>query len=451
MSSHSKKFISILCCLLLLTVAGTAGGVLLSPALPSLEKQITLQKCGVIGTNIRFSTDDFDDVLHAKSEFIRVDTLPAMTQGTLLLGITPVSENQLIARTDYNKLAFVPADLSVDFADFTFSNATAKQTDVTVSCTMNLLDEINLSPSVGAQTLTTGQSISAFKFLKAADPENDEMRFEIVSYPSHGAVRLSDNGNGYFCYTPQNGYVGSDSFEYTATDCYGNKSAPAKVSIDITKVSYATDYADMTEHWAHNSAVAMSAMGLMSGVTDTETGATLFLPEETVSRGDFLAMALIAAGKESNIEFTAQTDFADDADIPVNIKSYAAYAKANGVVSGYTDESGNCVFASASPITRSEAAVIIDRILSLPETSEENAMATFIDCTSIPAWANNSLVKVTSCGIFNGTGFGELLPEDTVTRAETAEILCNIQSYLAKDLQKAEKKRNLFNLFGLLG
>lgn len=172
------------------------------------------------------------------------------------------------------------------------------------------------------------------------------------------------------------------------------------MSIDITKVSYATDYADMTEHWAHNSAVAMSAMGLMSGVTDTETGATLFLPEETVSRGDFLAMALIAAGKESNIEFTAQTDFADDADIPVNIKSYAAYAKANGVVSGYTDESGNCVFASASPITRSEAAVIIDRILSLPETSEENAMATFIDCTSIPAWANNSLVKVTSCGIF---------------------------------------------------
>ena len=166
MSSRSKKFISILCCLLLLTVAGTAGGVLLSPALPSLEKQITLQKCGVIGTNIRFSTDDFDDVLHAKSEFIRVDTLPAMTQGTLLLGITPVSENQLIARTDYNKLAFVPADLSVDFADFTFSNATAKQTDVTVSCTMNLLDEINLAPSVGAQTLPPAKASPLLNFSK---------------------------------------------------------------------------------------------------------------------------------------------------------------------------------------------------------------------------------------------------------------------------------------------
>ncbi len=97
---------------------------------------------------------------------------------------------------------------------------------------------------------------------------------------------------------------------------------------------------------------------------------------------------------------------------------------------------------------------MIDRILSLPEASEEaNAMETFVDCSSIPAWANTSLAKVTSRGIFNGTGFGELLPAQPVTRAETAEILCNMQSYLAETYRVSQnaKSKSLWNLFGLLG
>lgn len=401
MSTRSKKLAAIVMCLLSFSLA--VGAVLLSPAMTSIEKQIRLQKCGIIGTPIRFESADFDQVLCTKSEFIRMDTLPTLAEGT---------------------------------------------------CAMNLLNEINLAPSVGAQSLTTGKDISAFKFLKAADPENDAMQFEILSYPAHGTVKIAQNSDGYFSYTPQKGYTGTDSFSYTATDCYGNKSAPAKVTVTVTKTASDIDYADMSEHWAHNSALTISAQGLMNGIPDTETGEMLFMPEESVSRGDFLAMALIAAGKESSIEFTAQTTFADDDTIPVNIKSYAAYAKEHGIVSGYTDETGRTCFASASPITRSEAAVMIDRILSLPEASEEaNAMETFVDCSSIPAWANTSLAKVTSRGIFNGTGFGELLPAQPVTRAETAEILCNMQSYLAETYRVSQnaKSKSLWNLFGLLG
>ena len=452
MSTRSKKLAAIAVCLLSLSLA--VGAVLLSPAMTSLEKQIRLQKCGVIGTPVRFESTDFDQVLCSKSEFIRMDSLPTLAEGTLLVGSAPISENQLIARADYDKISFVPTDDTVRFAAFTFSNATAKQSAVEVTCAVNLLNEVNLAPAVGAQSLTTGKDVSAFKFLKAADPENDAMQFEILSYPAHGTVKIAKNSDGYFSYTPQKGYTGTDSFSYTATDCYGNKSVPAKVTVTVTKAASDIDYADMTEHWAHNSALTISAQGLMSGVTDTETGKTLFLPNEPVSRGDFLAMALIAAGKESNIEFTAQTAFADDAAIPVNIKSYAAYAKEHGIVSGYTDEFGRTCFASASPITRSEAAVMIDRILSLPETSEDaSAMTTFVDCSAVPTWADRSLSKVIGCGIFNGTGFGELMPAQTVTRAETAEILCNMQHYLAETdrVSQNAKSKSLWNLFGLLG
>lgn len=148
MSTRSKKLAAIVMCLLSLSLA--VGAVLLSPAMTSIEKQIRLQKCGIIGTPIRFESADFDQVLCTKSEFIRMDTLPTLAEGTLLVGSTPISENQLIARADFDKMTFVPTDDTIRFATFTFSNATAKQSAVEVTCAMNLLNEINLAPSVGA-------------------------------------------------------------------------------------------------------------------------------------------------------------------------------------------------------------------------------------------------------------------------------------------------------------
>ena len=64
MSTRSKKLAAIAVCLLSLSLA--VGAVLLSPAMTSLEKQIRLQKCGVIGTPVRFESTDFDQVLCSK-------------------------------------------------------------------------------------------------------------------------------------------------------------------------------------------------------------------------------------------------------------------------------------------------------------------------------------------------------------------------------------------------
>lgn len=453
MTTQTKKSTALILCLLMLTaVCLAAGGAVLSPALMHIEKEIKLQKCGVIGTDIRFNTGDFDDVLCGKTEFIRIDTLPDPTSGTLTLGAAALAENQLVAREDFEKLRFTPAVNESCTAQFTFSDATARRNETQVHCTVNILDEVNLAPAVGAQHFSTGESISAFKFLKAADPENDKMRFEVLSYPAHGAVRLSADSSGYFCYTPKNGYTGEDSFEYVAYDCYGNKSASAKVSVTVTKALSDVHYDDLEQHWAHNSAAKISAQGLMCGARNEETGEYNFEPDGSVSRGDFLAMALICAGKEASINFTDSTSFSDDAEIPVNIKSYAEYARVNGVISGYATEDGEAFFASTEPVTRAEAAVIVDRILSLPEASGEE-IAVFTDCAAVPSWAGQAVANLTNCGIFNGTGYGELMPDSVVTRAETAEILCNMQGYLSETFAPADTKkpRTLLNLFGLLG
>jgi hypothetical protein len=48
------------------------------------------------------------------------------------------------------------------------------------------------------------------------DIDSPSLQAQLVSAPAHGALAL--NANGSFSYTPANGYVGSDSFAYVASD-----------------------------------------------------------------------------------------------------------------------------------------------------------------------------------------------------------------------------------------
>ncbi len=447
MSMPVKRMISLVFCLLLSSEAlgGMAAEPLLSPGMNGLKEKLKLQKCGLSGQSVRFTEKEIDDVLGTKSEFIRVEALPTYAEGMLMLDGVCLGEGQLVAREDYAKLTFVPADENVETVCFKIADASA---DVNVSCEVNLLDELNLSPCVEKQTFTTMENLTLCKFLKANDPEGDEMSFRVSDYPAHGRVELEETG--YFRYTPKSDYVGEDSFSYTVSDCYGNRSEAVTAVIRVTDGVTDTVYDDLAEHWAVNAVMRVSADGLMSGTE--KDGAYVFEPNGTVSRGDLLAMALIAAGKESFIDFTAQTAFADDASIPLNIKSYAEYARVNGIVGGVAVENGMTVFGSTAPITRAEAAVMLDRMLALPTASVETLNA-FSDGAALPEWARQSMANVTACGLMNGIGYGELCPTAAVTRAQTAELLCNVRDYLEERAQEEtpKKKRTLWNLFGLLG
>ena len=426
MITRNKRIITLIVCVFMLSaVCFAAGSTLLSPALEHIGKQIEMKKCGIINSDVRFSASDFDEVLCTKAKFIKIETLPDTSCGVLSVGDVPVSVNQIIAREDFANIVFSPANDIITETSFTFSNATTGENSVTASCTVCVLDEINLAPETGSQAISTAQNISAFKFLKAADPENDPLTFEVVSYPRRGTVTVYENTDGYFSYTPKNNFIGKDSFEYVVTDAYGNKSGRATVEITVSKPESNIYFDDLENHWAHNSAISVSAMGLMKGIT-SDDGSLNFDPTGSVSRGDFLAMALISAGKEKDISFVDKSTFSDDELIPINIKSYVQYALDNGIISGYTGSDGLTVFNSTSPITRAEAAVIVNNILSLPGFNLE--YDSFSDSGNIPVWATNAISILSSYGVFNGTGFGEIMPDSFVTRAETAEIICNINS-----------------------
>jgi hypothetical protein len=441
------KIVTCVLCASLLGLVAAAGKTPLSPAFDKLEKEIEMKKCGVANNAISFTKADFDDTFREKTEYVGIVSLPEQSAGTLYLSGEKVKANQVISRRDFGKLEFLPVENATGKTVFDIVNV-SENGDTGAKVVLCVLDGVNLAPVCKEKEISTFKETSVYKFLPASDPEYDEMTFEVVSYPEHGYLCLAGDASGYFCYIPAAGYTGKDSFEYLAVDCYGNRGKCSKISINVSKPALDVKIDDMNEHWACNSVRKTVSAGLMNVKVDEETGESNFYPDETVTRGDFLALALITAGYEPEINFVNETGFDDDGDIPVNIKSYAEYARKKGIVTGYIED-GKTVFKSAEPISRAECAVIVDRILKLPDG--DGGCEGFSDFSECPDWAKNAFSNLASAEIMNGTGYGEILPENLLTRAESAEILCNIENYSVSAFSTAKKSsKNLLNLFGLL-
>ena len=305
----------------------------------------------------------------------------------------------------------------------------------------------NASPVATDMKVETQSGISVFKSFLAADEEGDALDFVVVDYPDKGGIKIM--ADGQFMYTPLSGYSGKDSFTYRAVDAYGNESDEKLVSIKVSRPAADIYFDDMENHWAHNSAIKMASTGLMNG--EMLDGKLLFNPESDMTRGDFLALSLIMAGHEKSIPFASRTAFADDSAIPQNIKSYVQYAYDKGIVSGYDNGDGTINFESAGAVTRAEAAVLTSKILGL--ASDEESLPSYKDSSEIPAWASGAVNSLYAEGLMSGDALGVFSAEKKLTRAEGAEMICNVASYVAdkeKQKQNEGKKKTIFNLFGLL-
>jgi hypothetical protein len=243
---------------------------------------------------------------------------------------------------------------------------------------------------------------------------------EIVSYPKSGILILTDAKTGEYTFTPSENYSGKDSFTYVARDIYGNYSAAEKVELTVKKPRTSIVYADMENDPAHNAALTMAEKGIMSG---TQIGsATYFYPDKTVSRGEFLVMAMNSLGI-TDVGNSSSTVFADDASIPSHMKSYVSSAYDLGYIKGiYSDE--KLCFEPNRAITRAEAAVMIGNMIN---ASTPTISPSFDDSDSVPAWASASLSSLAAMGIMN-TSDGNIQALSAVTRADAARMLVNLMN-----------------------
>ncbi len=85
----------------------------------------------------------------------------------------------------------------------------------------------------GSFTAAYGQTITGNVLANDYDPDNDPMHVVQSTVTTADGFTIDLNPNGSFSYTPEAGFLGTDSFTYTVADPYGLTSS-ATVTLDVT-------------------------------------------------------------------------------------------------------------------------------------------------------------------------------------------------------------------------
>ncbi len=384
-----------------------------------LAQDVELVKTGLLGQKLHFTDKDFKCAFATKDfESIKIVSLPKSTEGTLLLAGRRVVEGQTIKRKNIGSLVFVPLSNEVSEASFIFIlNDRAGNNETT--CHIRFLDKVNYSPSFDEENTTdvfhtTQENISYYGEVTVNEPEGDELKYMIVQYPENGVFEFLDGGR--YRYTPNSGFTGYDSVIIVARDEYGNYT-PTK-TLMLKTVDRMSDivFVDMTEREEYNAAVAMSALGIMEGSKVGDDN--YFSPEESVTKAEFVAMAMKAAGIKA--DSTLKTTFFDDNDeIPTSLMSYIATAQRVGIIDGeYTKE--GLVFKPNEKINLYQVAEIIAKLTTKTQNNEESEQYTYNE--TVPIYARASVSAVCTLGIFKMSA-EKVNGLQVPTRAEIAQYL----------------------------
>lgn len=404
----------------LLTAVCPAFAAPLGTAADVLASDVTLIKSGLAGEKMIFCDTDFKTALGVSDlKSITVITLPSSTTGTLLLGGRRVGTNQTVKRRHLAALVFVPASPSVTEATFTFT-AEGLAGGAAITCTMKFLDRVNYAPRAdGAVSVFTQSGIPVFGKMAGCDPEGDACEFIVLRYPENGTLTVTDKTTGAYRYTPLKNKTGKDSFSYVIRDCYGNYSEVCHAQIRVDERMSDVVYVDMEDSPAYQAAVAMDALGVMHGKVVGDQ--SFFSPEETVSRAEFVAMAMKTCGIRADSTLTA-TFFDDNADIPAPLVGYIATAQRIGIVNG-TFSGGKLTFRPNDEITGLDAAVILSRLIG------ESKTGTTAGKSSVPVWARAGVATLASLGILDE---GTASADRKLTRADVAEALYHVRLWKEK-------------------
>ena len=409
-----------LCVLALSSCAQTKSTSLtLSPAIDCLAEQAPMAKSALKGNAITFSPDDFARAVNLSSiEKITITSVPPTTDGELRVGSTVLVAEQTLSAASVALMTYAPSP-AISSSEFRFK---VNDLPYEMCCKLYLLDEKNYAPTLSnapktALEVSTYKDVTYFGTLPCYDPDGDETYIEIVSYPEKGLLVLEDKAVGSYRYIPYSASTGKDSFVYVARDKYGNYSPCATVSLNINKKETPVSYVDLDDSPYHSAALTMTEKGIMSG---TQVGNDVyFYPDKTVSRAEFIVMAMKAAGI-NNVNPTEKTVFADDDQIPAQMKDYIAVAYELGYIKG-SEIDGKLCFAPNRDITRAEAAVVLANIL---DAATPTIKPTFEDSADIPTWAEPSISALSAMGVMSSLD-ETISPLNPLTRGAAADILTN--------------------------
>lgn len=162
-------------------------------------------------------------------------------------------------------------------------------------------------------------------------------------------------------------------------------------------------------HWAKSYIEELADRKIISGVDSSH-----YEPERSITREEFLKLIITAFGftlKPDNIAFTDVASGEWYAD-------YVATAYKEGLVNGMTETE----FGVGRSITRQDAIVILERVLTKRGTEYSGGGKEYTDMGDIADYAAKAVENLTSIGIIQGNETGNFQPQSHTTRADAQKL-----------------------------
>lgn len=360
------------------------------------------------GESFCFSAGDF--TTQPEDEGIFVTAVPSPWVATVTYGGRVLRPGDALPMDALGQLTLHSNALTKQTASVEYYTVSDGKVSGLRSMTLSILPKKNEAPKAENSDFETYRNIPNSGQLKASDPENGMLFFNLQDAPKRGYVELEPDGS--FTYTPMENKVGKDRFTFTVTDEAGNVSEPAEVSVRIKKPSDKDVYADMEGDSHAFAAMWLKDENIFTG--ETVGGQLCFSPDQPVSRGEFLVMVMKLA--EADTEGTTMvTGFSDEAETAPWLRPYLTTALRNGMITGVQSDDG-LMFMADADMTQAEAAVMLQNLLQLPAA---DSSAVFAEETAVPVWAEQAVSALSHAG-FQLQITGEA---DPLTRRDAAGLL----------------------------
>ena len=248
-----------------------------------------------------------------------------------------------------------------------------------------------------------------------------------IYYGYSGPTQYSWEGNTVTAYTlngdpsvsnlafvPKAGFYGTVEIPYVATDASGAQSN-GTIRISVTEPYGFSSFTDLDGFSAQTKSAVeyLSATGVVVGV-----GNGKYDPNASIRRRDFCVMLARA------FQFNANSASQGFNDIPSG--SYYAGAVNQMYALGVVNGVGGGRFDPNSPVTRQDAALMVQRALNLAGISVPDsgaALESYGDSGQVKGYAQGAVGGLARMGIFPVDSSGNLAPRESLTRADMALLL----------------------------
>lgn len=354
----------------------------LSYGMEIIKSKLSMTKTAQRGRDVIFTREDFFEATGRRDiRYVTVTKLPEGDEGCLKWGALDCFVGQEVPLWGLDLIRYIPNNGKSEQSTFTFT----VDRDEILECTVYHLTGENLAPVASRGEVIGVKNTPLYGLMDVCDPEGDDYTVEIVKYPKNGTLCILSGG--LYCYTPDRGFTGQDSFTFTALDKYGKSSQKAVCTVKINDGANIS-YADMENSYAVSGAVMLADAGLMTG--NCLAGRYKFDPHGEISVLDFTVLTMKALGI-SPVLPASQEMKVTDRSVTDEENMYLSYAKALGAFSGLNVEILNdCTRA----ITENEARDILQALADAAGCGEKAGYITnFASIVGILEWEIDASVE----------------------------------------------------------